>query len=151
MSVCFTWFVLIFAAVFLMVSLLRWFEQTTDAVDQRDWSKLVVLVVAPLTTWLYPSRVSAGRPVSVPHHDPVRGFGGLPKGGIGEPKTQEIPMAQRAPARAEDGPPPGTPAEFIGMPNIPPRKPKRQVDPEQLEKLRRKMKEQGMLPDDPAQ
>ena len=38
---CLTWLLLFALAVFVMVSLLRWFEQTADAVDQREWGKLL--------------------------------------------------------------------------------------------------------------
>ena len=50
-----------------------------------------------------------------------------------------------------DGPPPGTPKEFIGMPVIPPKKPggqKPPVDPDKIAKLKQKMREQGMLNDE---
>jgi hypothetical protein len=49
-----------------------------------------------------------------------------------------------------DQPPPGTPAEFLGMPVVPPKKKtaKPAVDPEKIAKLRQKMREQGMLPDE---
>jgi hypothetical protein len=70
----------------------------------------------------------------------VRGFGTLPKGGIVDPSI--------APPTQSDGPPPGTPKEFIGLPKIPPKKPRAAVDPEKVAKLRQKMKEQGMLGSD---
>jgi hypothetical protein len=51
----------------------------------------------------------------------------------------------------DDGPPPGTPKEFLGMPVIPPKsnKPKSAgVDPDKVAKLMKKMREQGMLPEE---
>ena len=128
---CFTWLILAAAFIFMMVSLLRWFEQTADAVDERDWKKLTVLIVFPFSTWWYPSRVGANRPVPVPHHEPVRGFG-------------QVKLTERS----ADQPPPGTPKEFLGMPLVPPKRPgakKSPVDPDQVAKLRQKMIEQGML------
>jgi hypothetical protein len=137
---CVTWLLLFALAVFVMMSLLRWFEQTADAVDQREWNKVALLVAVPFSAWIYRSKVGAGRPTAVPHHDPVRGFGPLPK---------EKPAAMGR----TDEPPPGTPKEFLGMPVVPPKsdKPKRPpVDPDKLAKLRQKMREQGMLSDDDA-
>jgi hypothetical protein len=132
MSGCFAWIFLIAGAVFVMVTLLRWFEQTGDAVDAGEWNRLTVLILFPFAVWLFPSRVSAGRPTAVPHHEPVRGFGKVP------PMPSQTPMPS-------DRPPPGTPQEFIGPPKIPAKKPKAAVDPEKLAKLKQKMKEQGML------
>jgi hypothetical protein len=165
MGTCFGAIFLIVSGVLLMVSILRWFEQTRDAVDARNWSRLMLLIAMPPCVWLFPSRVSAGRPSAVPRHEPVRGFGGLPKGGIADPTTGASAQPISGPAEAAtavpaepavptaqgagDGPPPGTPAEFIGLPKIPPKKAPRAVDPEKLAKLRQKMKEQGMLPDEP--
>jgi hypothetical protein len=132
MTGCLIWFLFVAGAVFSIATLLRWFEQTADAVDGDEWKKVAILIACPFTCWFYPSRVSAGRPTAVPHHDPVRGFGKLPG------SRTEMPMPS-------DQPPPGTPAEFIGPPKIPPKKPKAAVDPEKLAKLRQKMREQGML------
>jgi hypothetical protein len=155
MGMCFGSLFLIVSGVLLMVSMLRWFEQTRDAVDAQNWARLALLVIAPPSVWMFPSRVSAGRPNAAPKHEPVRGFGGLPKGGIQEPIAPEVTNAApptrpaSGPARrSDDGPPPGTPAEFIGLPKIPPKQAPKAIDPEKLAKLRQKMKEQGMLPDD---
>jgi hypothetical protein len=124
-------------AVFVLLSVLRWFEQITEAVDSGWWNKVAMLIVVPFATWLYPSRVSAGRPTAVPHHEPVRGFGVSPT---------HSPAPTSPSSAPETSPPPGTPAEFIGPPKIPPPKPTRAaVDPEKIAKLRQKMKEQGML------
>ena len=156
MTGCFIWLFVFAAAIFLMVSMVRWFEQVTEAVDQRWWNKVAVLIAMPLAVWFYPSRVSAGRPTAVPQHQPVRGFGTLPKGGIRDPQDQSDDSTAPAPAPARvpmatavDGPPPGTPKEFIGLPNIPPKRKtgKPAVDPEKIAKLKQKMREQGMLDD----
>jgi hypothetical protein len=151
--VCFTWIVLIAGGVFVMITLLRWFEQITEAVDAGWWNKVITLIFMPFTVWFYASRVAAGRPTAVPRHEPVRGFGTLPKskppvGATSPSDTSEPPMANLAPG---DRPPPGTPKEFLGMPVIPPKKSGRRappIDPEKLQKLRHKMREQGMLDDD---
>ena len=82
------------------------------------------------------------------HHDPVRGFGPLPK--AKPAPTPQATAVSRRPGMT-DAPPPGTPKEFLGMPVIPPRanRPARPpVDPEKLAKLKQKMREQGMLPDE---
>ena len=160
MTGCFTWLALLAGGVFLMLSLIRWFEQTAEAVDMGWWNKLLVLLVFPFAVWFYPARVKAGRPVPVPRHEPVRGFG-VPKekrATAGEPDatpardspapraSDDVPMA----SLADDGPPPGTPPEFLGKPVIPPKKksPRAAVDPDKVAKLRQKMREQGMLPPD---
>jgi len=150
---CFAWFVLLAVGVFVMVSLLRWFEQTAEAVERREWNRVALLVVVPFAVWFYPSKVSAGRPTAVPRHEPVRGFGALPK----EPRATEAKA--QAPGAAPvtrlpgvtDEPPPGTPKEFLGMPVVPPKAkvPKPPPDPDKLAKLRRKMIEQGMLKEEP--
>jgi hypothetical protein len=165
MTGCFTWLVLLAGAIFLLMSFLRWFEQTADAVDAGRWDKLALLLAFPFAAWLYPSRVRAGRATPVPRHEPVRGFG-VPREkprvmvdpGDEEPardgpvlratNEDDVPMARVA----DDGPPPGTPPEFLGKPVIPPPKKKSPraaaVDPDKLAKLRQKMREQGMLPPD---
>jgi hypothetical protein len=155
MGTCFFVLFFLLAGLFTVATAVRWFEQTAEAVDQRWWNKLVLLVLMPFAVWLFPSRVSAGRPTEVPHHEPVRGFGGLPKGGINERATatmdeQQTPRPVIPLASSSDGPPPGTPKEFLGMPKIPRKRPsaKASVDPEKLAKLKQKMKEQGMLEDD---
>jgi hypothetical protein len=100
-----------------------------------------MLIAMPFSVWLFPPRVSAGRPSSVPVHEPVRGFGGLPRGGINP--------SINPPAANADEPPPGTPREFLVKPQVPPPgtkpKPRAAVDPDQVAKLRRKMRDQGML------
>jgi hypothetical protein len=158
---CFTSLSLVIGAVFVLLSLVRWFEQITEAVEARWWNKTALLLACPFAVWLFPSRVSAGRPTAVPRHEPVRGFGVAPQRGAPE---DSIPIAKTAsdvaePSRAPqaaatasqtDGPPPGTPPEFIGLPKIPPKKLKGAspaVDPEKIAKLRQKMREQGMLGD----
>ena len=154
MGTCFFVLLFLLAGLFTVATAVRWFEQTAEAVDERWWNKLTLLVLMPFAVWLFPSRVTAGRPSAVPRHEPVRGFGGLPKGGIAEPVVPIAPPTGSPPTSAApagtaptDGPPPGTPKEFLGMPTIPPKKAKSRpaIDPEKLAKLRQKMKEQGML------
>jgi hypothetical protein len=133
---CFTWLILIGGFIFVMVTLLRWFEQITDAVDEASWNKVAFLIAVPFAAWAYESRSSAGRPGPVPLHEPVRGFG-LPSSTRAKPSPP-----------SQDQPPPGTPPEFLGMPKIPPPRPKSAkpaLDPEKIAKLRQKMREQGML------
>ena len=149
MSGCFIWIFLLIGGIFVMATLLRWFEQTTEAVDNGWWNKLLLLVCMPFAVWLFPGKVATGRPTPAPRHVPVRGFGTVPKAKTEiDPPTPappaEIPLARLAPPT--DGPPPGTPAEFLGMPKIPPKKKSPPIDPEKLAKLRQKMREQGMLP-----
>jgi hypothetical protein len=157
MQGCFTWLLLMAGGVFVMMSLLRWFEQTTEAVEQGWWNKVIVLVVFPFAVWFYPSRVGAGRPTPVPHHEPVRGFGSVPKA---KAKSEPVVPAaanealaatdsvERAATPRAEGPPPGTPKEFIGMAVVPPKAKKSQpaVDSDKVARLRQKMREQGMLP-----
>jgi hypothetical protein len=149
---CFTWLLLFAGAVFVMVSLLRWFEQTADAVERREWDRVALLVAVPFAVWFYPSKVAAGRPTPVPPHEPVKGFGGLPK--ERPAPTRAAPTAPQPTPPLQgltDAPPPGTPKEFLGMAVVPPKgsKPARPpVDPEKIAKLKQKMREQGMLKDD---
>jgi hypothetical protein len=121
MTGCLTWLLLLAGIVLLVVSLIRWFEQVTDAVDQRMWGRVMTLVAIPLTVWLFPSKVAAGRPTAVPLHEPVRGFG-----------TGTGPIM---PTDAPDG----------ARPVVSPKKKRAPVDPEAIAKLKQKMREQGML------
>ena len=152
---CFTWLVLLVVAVAVMISLLRWFEQTSEAVERQEWNRVVLLVVMPFAVWFYPSKVSAGRPTAVPRHEPVRGFGPLPKepvaAGADGPATPQAPASVSNLPGVTDEPPPGTPKEFLGMPVVPPKvkAPKAPVDADKLAKLRQKMIEQGMLTQEP--
>ena len=149
---CFSTILFLAGFVLVMVSFIRWFEQTTEAVDNGWWHKVFVLIMCPFTVWLFPSRVNAGRSTPVPRHEPVRGFGSMPQA----PVTRAEPLAEAselaaplAPASGE--PPPGTPKEFLGLPKIPPPKPRGKsssVDPDKIAKLTQKMREQGMLPPD---
>jgi hypothetical protein len=144
--------------VLVMASLLRWFEQTAEAVDNGWWNKTVLLVLFPFGVWFFPSKVAAGRPTPVPRHEPVRGMGSAPKLKPVEPTPEPAEQPPSQPATApvaivldDDGPPPGTPKEFLGMPVIPPKSKKAKsaaVDPDKVAKLMKKMREQGMLPDD---
>ncbi|HVT90788.1 MAG TPA: hypothetical protein VHD56_18180 [Tepidisphaeraceae bacterium] len=78
MTGCFSTVLLLVLAVLTMVTLIRWFEQITDAVDHDHWSKVSLLIAVPLTAWLFESKVAAGRPFAVPRHEPIRGFGDTP-------------------------------------------------------------------------
>ena len=148
MGQCFIWLLLLALGVMALVTLLRWFEQATEAVENGWWNKVIVLIVMPFSVWFFPSRVSAGRPTAVPHHEPVRGFG---KVSLNPQNPQEPGAKSRSAGTTDDKPPPGTPKEFIGLPAIPPKKAlgaKGSVDPEKIAKLKQKMKEQGMLGED---
>lgn len=157
MQGCFTWLLLAALAVFVMTSMLRWFEQTSEAVERGEWDRVMFLVVFPFGVWFYHSRVGAGRPTPVPQHEPVKGFGKLPKAPEDVTPTESSPHRPAADAAGlkglsgiTDEPPPGTPKEFLGMPSVPPKptasaQARAKVDPEKLAKLRQKMREQGML------
>src|SRR4029077_4158272 len=101
---CFTWFILIAGFIFLMVTLLRWFEQITEAVDLGWWNKVTMLVFMPFTVWFFPSSTTAGRPTPFPRHEPVRGFGTLGRSKPPPDSQPEPPLAEVAPS---DQPPPG--------------------------------------------
>ena len=146
---CFSWLLVLVGGIFFILSLLRWFEQVTEAVRNRWWNKTLLLVVFPFSVWFFGSRVAAGRPTPVPHHEPVRGFGSLPKE---KPAPTANASASSTPAPQpvrSDQPPPGTPPEFLVKP-VPIKKVRTgpAVDPEKLAKLKQKMKEQGMLGDE---
>src|SRR5438552_18174863 len=133
---CFIWLLLLAGGVFVMMTLMRWFEQVGEAVDNGWWNKLLLLICMPFAVWLFPAgRVGAGRPTPVASHEPVRGFGTVPKAKArpapAEP-SGEIPVAQLAPPGLGEGPPPGTRKEFLGMPVVPPQKKRATpaVDPE---------------------
>src|SRR5438874_862074 len=108
---CFTSIVLICGFIFVMVTLLRWFEQITDAVDESHWNKVALLILMPFAVWLFRSKVSAGRATPFPLHEPVRGFGEKPTrrpvADVSENQEDDVPIAALAP----DEPPPGTPQE----------------------------------------
>jgi hypothetical protein len=76
---CFSTILAIIGAIFVLVSMIRWFEQASEAVQLGWWNKIFVLLACPFAVWLFPSRIAAGRPFPVPHHEPVRGFGSMPK------------------------------------------------------------------------
>jgi hypothetical protein len=115
---CTYWAIAAVALLLVIVSIIRWFEQTARAVELRLWSRLMLLVALPPSAWLFPSDVSAGRPSPVPPHEPVQGFG------LGSGKAPPIPDAPQRPAR-----------------------PRPAADPALAAKLREKMKQQGMLDD----
>jgi len=148
---CFLWLLIPAGGVFLMTTLLRWFELTTEAVDTRSWNKLLVLVAMPFSAWFFPNRVGAGRSTPVRRHEPVRGFGIANKTATPalDETEDEVPVANLAPLPGSDGPPPGTPPEFLLKPVVPVKAKKSAgADPEKIAKLRQKMREQGMLPDE---
>src|SRR2546422_6052466 len=124
--------------VFLLASLIRWFDEATEAVQNGWWNRVSLLLLFPFSCWFYPTKVAAGRPTPVPHHEPVRGFGSLAK----------AKPAATAASPVEDQPPPGTPPEFLVKPKIPPKKPRPELDPDKIAKLKAKMREQGMLGDE---
>ena len=134
---CFYTIMTVVVAVFMLASLIRWFDEATEAVQNSWWNKVTLLLLFPFSCWFFPSKVAAGRPTPVPHHEPVRGFGSLGKS-----------KATPAPPSSADEPPPGTPAEFLVKPQIPAKKPKPDLDPDKIAKLKAKMREQGMLGDE---
>jgi hypothetical protein len=147
---CVGYVFILFAIALALLTLLRLFEQVTETVDHRDWTRLSALLACPFTVWLFPARVAAGRPTAVPRHEPVRGFGSLPKTKP-EPSTPaSVPQTPVPVTPADDLPPPGTPAAFLVKPQVPPKKAKSAtaIDPDKLAKLKQKMKEQGMLGDE---
>src|SRR3954463_5662742 len=109
---CFYTIVFLAGFVFVMVTFIRWFEQTAEAVDNGWWNKVSVLLMMPFAVWFYPSRVAAGRPPRAPHPEPVRGFGSLPKSpAAGAPAPAPVPQSTPAPTPApapspSDQPPP---------------------------------------------
>ena len=44
-----------------VITLIRWFEQVTEAVDNRWWNQIFVLITMPFTVWLWV--VAAAPPV----------------------------------------------------------------------------------------
>ena len=145
---CFTTILSIVLGVFLLASLIRWFDEATEAVNNGWWNRVSLLLLFPFSCWFYPTKVTAGRPTPVPHHEPVRGFGSLPKTKpTPAPSSQEQPSPATPATPSDDQPPPGTPKEFLEKPKIPPKK-KVEIDPEKIAKLKAKMREQGMLGDD---
>ena len=133
---CFTTILALVVGVFMLASLIRWFDEATEAVQNGWWNRVSLLLLFPFSCWFYPTKVAAGRPTPVPHHEPVRGFGSLAK------------TKPAATSTADDQPPPGTPKEFLEKPKIPPKKPNVELDPEKIAKLKAKMREQGMLGDE---
>jgi len=133
--------------VFMLASLIRWFDEATEAVQNGWWNRVSLLLLFPFSCWFYPTKVAAGRPTPVPRHEPVRGLGSMPKSKpTPTPASEDQPRA--ATLSADDQPPPGTPKEFLTKPQIPPKKAKAELDPDKIAKLKAKMREQGMLGDE---
>src|SRR5213078_309085 len=101
MGQCFLWLFLLVGAVFALMTVLRWFEQATEAVENRWWNKVIVLIAMPFAVWFFPSRVSARRPTAVQKHEPVRRFGKV--------SLNPSEPAAKSQATASDGPTPGPP------------------------------------------
>jgi hypothetical protein len=59
---CFTTILFLIGAVFVMVTMIRWFEQATEAVELRWWNKVFVLLAMPFTVWFFPSRCERRTP-----------------------------------------------------------------------------------------
>src|SRR3989440_13085893 len=137
---CVSTILAVVVGVFMLASLIRWFDEATEAVQNGWWNRVSLLLLFPFSCWFYPTKVAAGRPTPVPHHEPVRGFGSMPK-----TKPSTTPTAVPS---SEDQPPPGTPKEFLTKPQIPPKKAKTELDPDKIAKLKAKMREQGMLGDE---
>src|SRR3954468_23297982 len=116
---CFSTILVIVGGIFTVVSMIKWFEQSTEAVQNGWWNKVFVLLAMPFTVWFFPGRVSTGRPIPVPHHEPVRGFGSMPKAPAAPVIRVETPAA---------------------APVAPVRRKKRSgIDPDQVAKLKQKM------------
>jgi len=146
---CVSTILAVVVGVFMLASLIRWFDEATEAVQNGWWNRVSLLLLFPFSCWFYPTKVAAGRPTPVPRHEPVRGFGSLPKSKpTPTPLSQEQPRVATPTLSADDQPPPGTPKEFLEKPKIPPKKPKVELDPEKIARLKAKMKEQGMLGDE---
>lgn len=78
MTGCFASLFLLAFAIFAMVTLIRWFDVVTNAVDHKAWDRVILLTLVPLLAWRYESTVSSGRPGFMPRHQPVMGFGDTP-------------------------------------------------------------------------
>src|SRR5258705_12184167 len=105
---CFTTIVAIVLGVFLLASLIRWFDEATEAVNNGWWNRVSLLLLFPFSCWFFPSKVAAGRPTPVPHHEPVRGVGSLGK-------SKPTPTTS-SPSSAQ--PPPHTPPTFLVKPQL---------------------------------
>src|SRR3954451_12017291 len=114
---CFSMILVVVLSVFMLASLIRWFDEATEAVQNGWRNKVSLLLLFPFSCWFYPTKVTAGRPTPVPLHEPVRGFGSLGKS-----------KSSPAPAASADEPPPGTPPEFLVKPQVPPRKNRPEMD-----------------------
>src|SRR5437762_1133008 len=146
---CVSTILAVVVAVFMLASLIRWFDEATEAVQNGWWNRVSLLLLFPFSCWFYPTKVAAGRPTPVPRHEPVRGFGSMPKTKPAEtPEPAAAAPKASSTASADDQPPPGTMKEFLEKPKIPPKKPKVELDPEKIAKLKAKMREQGMLGDE---
>src|SRR3954451_8389261 len=114
MQGCFLSLLCLALFVFVVLSLIRWFEQTVIAVEERNWNRVTLLIVFPFSAWFFPSRVVAGRPIPAPRHEPVRGMGTAPKikpepaaeAGATPELPQPLPVSL---PKSEEMPPPGTP------------------------------------------
>jgi len=138
-------------SVFMLASLIRWFDEATEAVQNGWWNRVSLLLLFPFSCWFYPTKVAAGRPTPVPRHEPVRGFGSMPKTKPAPtPAAEDQPRAGTSTSTpsSDEQPPPGTPKQFLTKPQIPPKKPKPDLDPDKIAKLKAKMREQGMLGDE---
>src|SRR5438132_10382524 len=137
---CFTTSLALVVGVFMLASLIRWFDEATEAVQNGWWNRVSLLLLFPFSCWFYPTKVAAGRPTPVPHHEPVRGFGSIAKQKPAAAQSSNAPtpaVALGTPQPTE--PPPGTPAEFLVKP-VPVKKTRTgsPVDPEKLAKLKQK-------------
>src|SRR5688572_12491203 len=95
---CVSWIIAVVLGVFTLTSIIRWFDEATEAVQNGWWNKVSLLLFFPFSCWFYPNKVAAGRPTPVPRHEPVRGFGSIPKQKP-EPAAREA-AAPTAPAPA---------------------------------------------------
>jgi hypothetical protein len=146
---CVSWIIAVILGVFTLTSIIRWFDEATEAVQNGWWNKVSLLLLFPFSCWFYPNKVAAGRPTPVPLHEPVRGFGSIGKSKPQPTESSPTTTSQAPPpaTSTDDQPPSGTPPEFLIKPK-PTKRPSIPVDPDKLAKLKAKMREQGMLGDE---
>src|SRR5439155_27289048 len=106
---CVSTILAVVVAVFMLASLIRWFDEATEAVQNGWWNRVSLLLLFPFSCWFYPTKVAAGRLTPVPRHEPVRGFGSIPKTKPAPASEDQARTGTPTPTpAAEYQPPPGT-------------------------------------------